>query len=139
MRRLLPFILASLLAAPALSDVSPTNVRGLAGGQGQTGTICSAETTTGDCASTDEIVLDGRGWAEVTFFGLQSTASAYTCDVIMSDQGHDDGSGEGQDISATQMTETNQIVSYEIPLGFLWINCSTITGGNVTVTYILTR
>lgn len=128
-------MLALLLPGASWADVTPISESILTRGV-RVGTLCSAETTTGDCASTDEIVLDARAFNGISFFGHQSTASAYTCDVIMSDQGHDDGSGEGQDVTASAITETNQIVSLSAPLGFLWINCSTITGGAVTITYV---
>jgi hypothetical protein len=133
--RLLLFALTLLATSVAFADTPPTNVKNLNGG-GLAGKLCDAETSTGDCTSTDEIVLDLRGKYTVSFWGIQSTATAYTCDVIGSDLGHDGGSGEGQDLTASAITETNQAVFLEGALGYVWINCSTITGGNVTITYI---
>jgi len=131
------WLLALLVLLPlaASADTGPTNVRGLTGGA-QSGTLCSAETTTGVCISTDEIVLDLRGRWSLSIYGNQSTATAYTCDVISNDIGHDAATGEGQDMTAGALTETNQMVALEGLMGYVWINCSTITGGNVTVTYL---
>jgi hypothetical protein len=135
MKALALSLLTLLAASVAFADTAPPSTRTFANGA-QVGKLCDAETSTGDCTSTDEIVLDLRGKYTVSFWGIQSTATAYTCDVIGSDLGHDGGSGEGQDLTASAITETNQAVFLEGALGYVWINCSTITGGNVTITYI---
>src|SRR3990172_5168692 len=114
-----------LLRAAVDADTVPTSVKQLNGG-GQTGTICDAETTTGDCTSTDEVVLDLRGRWSLSIYGIQSTATAYVCDVHSNDIGHDAASGEAQDMTASSLTETNQMIALEGLMGFVWINCSTI-------------
>lgn len=131
-------ILAAMLlaASSAWADAVPLNKRTFSEAGAQTGTLCSAEDTTGACASTDEIVLDLRGKWSIAFYGNQSSATTYTCNVFSNDVGYDASSGEGQQMNASALTQSNQYLALEGLMGYVWINCTTITGGTVTVTYI---
>jgi hypothetical protein len=134
--KVLAILLGLMLPTMAWADRAPLDQKTLAHGA-VTGTLCKAEVSTGDCADGDEIVLDARGFQSITFFSGDSTDDTYACDVIMNATGHDAAAtaGEGQDITASQITDSNEILSIAAPLGFLWVNCTTITT-SVTITYV---
>lgn len=124
-----------LLAVPSWADVAPELLNRLSDGCA-TYVICPTTTSTGDCTrGGDEVVLQSHNRSRHFITSHRSTASAYVCDLIASDLGHDAGSGDGQDVSATSISETAPTQSYEsLNAPYLWVNCSTITGGNVTIT-----
>lgn len=126
-----------LLPWLAWADVAPAAHK-----QGRNGcqsyVLCDAEGDTGDCMSGgDEIVLDNLGGSRSrhTIFAHRSAATTFSCDIIASDMGHDEGGGAGVDVTATSITQGAPSHTLE-GLGalFLWANCSTISGGGATVT-----
>lgn len=132
-----------LLAVPALGDTDALSKRvynGPNSNQTMVGTLCSAQASAAVCTSGgDEVVVDLRGFTTASFFSTQSTSTDYTCDVIMNDNGYDANSGVGQDRSTTSMTETQESITLDGVLGFVWISCSELANNAVTVTFVATK
>jgi hypothetical protein len=145
MKRITLFLLSFLISSLAFADTTPNNERILSGPGGavtKTGTLCSLQTatSTGCTASNgDEMVADLRGFTAVAFYSNQSTSTSYTCDVYSSDNGYDADSGVGQDRSTTSLANTQEMISLDGGLAFVWIECSSIANNNVTVTYLATK
>ena len=132
-------LLILLLPAVVLADAAPPSGQVLTPDVKE-GVLCLSEADTGDCISgADEIVMDVRGFKTVAFDSTESTATTYTCDVISSAVGHDLNGGSGHDVSSTQISNTAPILAIEGLLRYVWINCSTISGGTVTVWATATR
>lgn len=130
-----------LLAAPALADNPPMSMKVFDEGT-RTGTLCSAQTATSTgCTGvvngvSDQLVLALHGYSQIALYSNQSTATTYTCDAYTSDNGYDADSGVGQDRTTTAITETQEMVSLDGALGFLWIECSGIADNQVTITFV---
>jgi hypothetical protein len=135
-----------LLAAPALADNPPLSafVYG-PNAEVKGGTLCSAQTATSTgCTGTvngvsDQLVADLRGYSSVAFYGNQSTATGYTCDVYTSDNGYDADSGVGQDRSTTALSVTQEAIVLDGALAFAWIECSAIADNSVIITFVATK
>jgi hypothetical protein len=131
--------------SPAFADTTPNNERVLSGPGGATtkvGTLCSLQTSqsTGCTASNgDEMVADLRGFTAIAFYSTQSASTSYTCDVYSSDVGYDADSGVGQDRSTTSLSNTQEMISIDGGLAYVWIECSSIANSSVTVTFIATK
>jgi hypothetical protein len=134
-----------LLASPAWADNPPLNQQVFSGPAGITkvGTLCSAQTATATgCTGGpggDELVADLRGFTSIALFSNQSTSATYTCDAFVSDNGYDGDSGVGTDRTTTSLSNTQESVTIDGATGFLWIECTTITGNSVTVTFVATQ
>lgn len=140
MKRLVVILLVLFFASPVFADADPLQISADAGCKHVT--MCAAETDVGICkrdvdGSDVEIVLDVMGRSGMTFFSLQSTASAYSCDVLASDRGFDEGAGVAVTINATSLTESSKTITLSGPMLKLWMLCTAITGGNVTVTAVV--
>ncbi len=131
-RALLLILGALLIAWPAAGDTAATNVQRANGCK--IWTLCSAETdTTAACdASGDNIVAQLAGNYVQTLYATQSTATAFVCHLFSSDNGY--SATLRQQITTAALTESQYVITIEGPLDYEWIECSTVTGGNVTVT-----
>lgn len=101
-------------------------------------TMCNAQASTGDCTSSggDEIVATVSSFSAITFYATQSTASAFTCNIMSNDVGHDAASGAGQQVNVTSLTKTEQVITLYGTLNKVWVTCPSITDAAVTVTMI---
>lgn len=97
-------------------------------------TLCDAETdTTAACDRRgDNIVADVRGRSNHTLFSTQSTATTYSCQIYQSDAGY--SATARQQTTATALSASQTVISLSGLFGDVWAECSTITGGNVTIT-----
>lgn len=149
MKRLALLTLALALAAPSLADNPPMSQFVYSNGDGTStrgGTLCSAQTATATgCTGTvngvsDELVADLRGFSTITLDSTASTATSYTCDLYTSALGYDGDSGAGQDRTTTALTETQQTVGLsDGGRSFVWVECSAISGGSVTISFVATK
>lgn len=129
---------ALLWAGGAWADVGPQ----LASDAPASGTngcqkylMCNAQTSTGDCTRAgDEIVARLFGRYTVTFYGTQSTATTYSCDIVSNDEGHDEASGSGYTVNTSSLTNSAEVLSLEGLFDYVWVNCSSISGGGAAVT-----
>lgn len=121
----------------AFADVEPTPVAPLQGGCVEY-VMCAAQTATGDCtalpASGDERVANVETKGKITFYSTQSNASAYICDIISNDVGHDVASGDGHKINNASLTETARVLTFNGLFKFIWVTCPTIADNQVTIT-----
>ena len=96
-------------------------------------TMCNAQTALGDCtalpASGDELVVRVNGTSRLTFYGMQSTATTYSCNVISNDRGHDAATGVGFRVNTASITNTAPILSLVGLFDYVWVNCTAIDGG----------
>lgn len=110
-----------------------------------TWTLCSAETDTGVCeqAAGVDYAAVVTGYQSLLFDASQSTATSFTCDLYAGGTGvansnANDLAAAGTDsaqINSVSMSATTEMISFsDSVFGVVWVNCSAITGGNVTVT-----
>lgn len=104
-------------------------------------TMCSTQTGTGVCTS-DGLVKgagnlaiehENSGAYTMTLIGTASTATAYSCDVYTNDAGWTTTGTDKQIVTSSPMTQANQVWAFSGLLDWWWVECSTITGGNVTM------
>jgi hypothetical protein len=96
-------------------------------------TLCSAQTATGVCKSgSDNIVADLSALGRYTLYSTSSTASPYACQLFSNTTGYH-ATARSQ-VTSVGLSATTPILHYSGPLDKTWVECSTITGGNVTVT-----
>jgi len=117
---------------PAVADTAATNVRRANGCVEWT--LCSAEAdTTAACdASGDNIVAKLAGNYVQTLYATQSTATTFTCHLYSSDNGY--SATLRQQITSAALTASQYVITIEGPMDDEWIECTTITGGTVTIT-----
>ena len=138
-------ILSMLFAGMAYADVAPPQASDAVGAFGTSllgngckkVRMCAGQTATGDCTSGgDEIVARVASHVHLTFYSNQSTASAWICDIVSNDQGHDAASGSGTTINASSITDANPVLSITGLFDFLWITCPTLADNLVTITML---
>lgn len=131
-------LLLTLLALPAFGDTTPPTNNPLPE-NGREATLCSGQTATGVCTYGGQtIVWDVRGYKTITFDSTASDATSWTCDVLSSADGT---ASTGQDVSATSISETAEILTLEGGFRYIWVTCSALTagGGSVTIWATATR
>lgn len=137
---LLASVLVLVLASGAVADTPALSLKRDEGAL--EGFLCLTQTATGACTSGgDEIVSPPlQGYTTITLDATASTATTYTCDLFTSWLGHDLDSGNGFDRTTTALTNTQETVGLSDG-GWtrVWIECTTITGGNITVKFFATR
>lgn len=128
-----------LLALPARADVAPEKIASYSN-QCAIYKMCDAEMDTGTCLASggDEIVLQSGTRSNMTFYGLQSTASTYTAEINHGDRGHDDSSDDGVAVSTT-LTNASEGLSIAGLFGYIWVNLTANAGDNegVTITVLV--
>jgi hypothetical protein len=133
MKYVITLMAITMAAGMANADVAPTVIRDM-GSVGVVYVMCDAEADDDtDCGAADEIVADVAGFSSITFYSTRSTATTYTCNVMSNALGHDAVTGDGFDVSATPLSDTQEAITLSGPFSYVWVTCGTITGGNVTV------
>jgi hypothetical protein len=106
-------------------------------------TMCDGQdvTKTGPCDDVGDnsgniIAHRFNGAYTITIYGTQSTATAYTCDLYSNDTGYDVDAADKQKVNVTSLTESDQVISFAGMFDYAWMECTTITGGEVTVTLL---
>jgi hypothetical protein len=97
--------------------------------------MCVAETGTGECqdaSDTDEIVHHVGFRAEYVVYSTKSTATDYSCDIFTSNEGFNGATATDQ-VNTTSITDEEPVYTMTVLLRHVWFNCSTITGGAVTI------
>lgn len=125
---LLFFTASTANAGDVMADRTPANP-----GSAFTITLCSAETDTGICEiDAEDAYALFNGYYAFQLISRSSTASAYSCSARTSDDTPANDSTGSDDMSVT-LTETVDSMWWDGPLMYMWFNCTTITGGNVTI------
>ena len=130
---LVPLVL--LMAGSAWGDVAPEVVENY-GSEGVMYKMCDAQTAAAVCTKDgDQIVLNAAGFSSLTFYGMQSTDVAYSCDIYSRDQSHDTAvEANGFKINVTSLSETQEVITLSGPFSRVWIKCTSLTGGGNSVT-----
>jgi hypothetical protein len=130
MIRFLPLLL--LLPSLALaSDIEPRKTR--INNSCWSYAMCVAETDTGvGIRGTDESVHHVGFRADYVAYSTKSTATDYSCDIYTSNEGYNGATATDQ-VNTTSITDEEPVYIMVALLRHLWISCSTITGGNVTI------
>lgn len=143
MARALALVLALLsahlsLPRAALADVAPTDTIREHGCREYV--LCSAEAdTTAACDNgTDNIVADLSGRYTWCAYATQSTATTFACDLLTSDSGYSATKRQALTSAgaATQISQSQQVVCGSGVVADVWAECTTITGGTVTLTLL---
>ena len=147
LRKFIVALAAILASSIAVADTVPELVQDL-GKNRKVFKLCDAQAATGVCTKNgDEVVLDARGYSSLTFYSTQSTATSVVCTVTHADIGYDALTAAGQtgETVSSNLTQTIEMLATGTgdtdagAHGFVWVNCTTITGGNVTITVIATQ
>lgn len=134
MKSLILSILSLLLVAgPVLADESPPVLNNM-GPNGSVFLMCNADGT-GVCTGPngDEAVLDTGGMSSVVIDLSQSAATSLDCDVVGNNVGYD-AENDGTILNSTALSTTQYAITFTDTPRFIWITCSTVSGGGATVT-----
>lgn len=137
MKRLAPLLL--LLPSLALAaDVAPARTR--VNNRCTSYQLCSAESDTAapcrDPSGTNDIVLHVGRFAHYTFYSTPSSATDYVCNIFTSDDGTP-GSGKNDQVNTATITDEAPVYTMAVLLRYLWMNCSTISGGTITINTVV--
>lgn len=131
-------LLAAWMALPARADIAAVNT--IEANGCRTFALCSAEAdTTAACDDgTSNIVADLSGRYTWCAYATRSTATAYACDLYTSDAGYSATKRQALTSSgaSTQITQAQQMVCGSGVVVDVWAECTTITGGAVTLTLL---
>ena len=132
--RYIILLLALLVASPALAvDVAPASSQ--LGENCIRYTMCDAETTehsTNACdAGAGNIVANITTKHQLSFDATASTATPFVCMPYLGSAHH---ATKRSALLASSLTETGYNASASGTFNRVWVACSTITDGNITVT-----
>ena len=131
MTRLIPILLLLLPALAFAADVKPGKTR--INNRCTSYAMCVAQSGTGECKSGSDEIVNHVGFpAYYTLYSTKSTATDYTCDIFTSNEGFNGRTAEDQ-VNSTSITDEIPVYPMFVFLRHFWINCSTITGGAVTI------
>lgn len=100
--------------------------------------LCSAQTATGVCTSGgNSLVADVFGRGRMTFYATQGTATAFNCSLRSNTEGHTAGAATAATVAPEDgtpfLSESQRLRIVFAPLKKIWIECSSVVGGNLTV------
>lgn len=125
-------LLLLLLSLPAWADTPARITAVTAGGVCRTYRLCNAETdTTAACDEQGDNVVAIPVGVEHGFYFDQSTATTFACNVYTSSNGYQ--ASARTKLFAADFDTSQYFQGLEnVVLEDVWVECSTITGGNVT-------
>jgi hypothetical protein len=133
--RLLAILVMLLVAAPAIADVPPSQIR--YGDNAVLYTMCDAEADDGVCqVGGDQVVANASAFDSLTFYSMQSAAGTYTCDVYSRDQTYDTTPGTGFKINTTSLSSSQEVITVSGPFMWVWVNCTAGTSATSHVTML---
>ncbi len=130
-------LLVLLLPCIAFADEKPDSTR--VNNRCASHSICKNQSTTGECVSHrtgDELVMEVGRRADYTFYSTPSTASDYSCDIHTSSVGFD-AAGTTDQVNTTSITDEAPVYTMSVLLHYLWVACTTVTGGNVNIDVVI--
>lgn len=130
---------ALLLSVPVAADVLPARSGGSAS-RCQLLEMCVDEVDTGPCqrdpgGGDDNIVDVQQRKVTVSLYANGSTASAWSCLPYGSSGGYD--ATDKQVLHSTALSEGQRMIEFRGGIIRWWVECDTITGGNVDVTALV--
>ena len=132
MKILLATLCSYLLMAGASHAADPPETKNLNNGCSRV-TICDASTdTTANC---DDVVAPVEARYTLTFYATQSTATALSCTVYSSDNGYH-ATRKSEVVGPLSASSSGYAASVSGLFKDIWVECPTITGGNVTITML---
>ena len=134
MKILLTLLAALLLAAPALADTTGARNIVTSDGSAPGWILCSGQTTTGVACiggGDKDVILLGGQLPNWQFLSVTSTATTYSCQAHSASAFSTTAKAA---LSGVVLTDSVEMIHFTGILAVLWFECTTITGGTVTIT-----